>query len=158
MKTLNNLSEQIEQENLENSEENFSKLRKLFFYEKKYSDLDQRIGSIQSNLQTSADYESMLEVLKKLSYISKRENLLRLKGQVAAIFGSGKELLLTELIYQNVIDQLNPNEIAALLSAIIFQGKKYDDQALKDEKRKEITPNLEKAKHNLSKWKFDFPR
>ena len=91
----------------------------------------------------------MLEVLKKLNYIS-NNNILRLKGQVAAIFGSGKELLLTELIYQNLIDNLTSSEIAALLSAIIFQGKRFDDQTQDENQKKEITPALHQAKQQLS--------
>jgi superfamily II RNA helicase len=92
----------------------------------------------------------MLEVLKKLNYISKT-NILKLKGQVAAIFGSGKELLLTELIYQNLIDNLTPSEIAALISAIIFQGKRFDDQVNDESQNKEITPALQQAKQKLSR-------
>ena len=113
--------------------------------------MNERISSVQTNLQTSADYESMLEILKKLNYISRTNNILRLKGQVAAIFGSGKELLLTELIYQNLIDHLTPSEIAALISAIIFQGKRFDDQVNDEEKKKEITPALHQAKQQLSR-------
>jgi superfamily II RNA helicase len=112
--------------------------------------MNERISSLQANLQTSAEYESMLEVLKKLNYISKT-NILKLKGQVAAIFGSGKELLLTELIYQNLIDNLTPSEIAALISAIIFQGKRFDDQVNDESQNKEITPALQQAKQKLSR-------
>jgi len=111
--------------------------------------MNERISSLQTNLQTSADYESMLEVLKKLNYIS-NTNILKLKGQIAAIFGSGKELLLTELIYQNLIDNLTPSEIAALISSIIFQGKRFDDEINNENEKKEITPGLYRAKQQLS--------
>jgi superfamily II RNA helicase len=111
--------------------------------------MNERISSLQTNLQTSADYESMLEVLKKLNYIS-NTNILKLKGQIAAIFGSGKELLLTELIYQNLIDNLTPSEIAALISSIIFQGKRFDDEINNENEKKEITPALYRAKQQLS--------
>jgi len=149
---LNNLHElnlKLENEIFENLNENFHYLRKLNFYENKYSNINERISSLQTNLQTSADYESMLEVLKQLNYIS-HTNILKLKGQVAAIFGSGKELLLTELIYQNLIDNLTPSEIAALISAIIFQGKRFDDEVNNEDKKKEITPALYQAKQQLS--------
>ena len=131
--------------------ENFHHLRKLNFYEEKSSSMQQRLSSLQNNLQSSAEYESMLEILKRLNYISPT-NILRMKGQVAAIFGSGKELLLTELIYQNLIDQLTPSEIAALISAIVFQGKRFDDQVNDETKIKEITPALQQAKQQLSKF------
>jgi hypothetical protein len=147
---LHKLNEKLENEIHTNLDENFHHLRKLNFYENKSLEMTERISSLQTNLQTSADYESMLEVLKKLNYIS-NTNILKLKGQVAAIFGSGKELLLTELIYQNLIDNLTPSEIAALISAIIFQGKRFDDQVNDENQNKEITPALHQAKLKLSK-------
>lgn len=151
---LHALNVKLENETFSNLNENFHYIRKLKFYENKYAEMNKRISSIQANLQTSAEYESMLEVLKKLNYIS-NNNLLSLKGQVAAIFGSGNELLLTELIYQNLIDHLTSSEIAALLSSIVFQGKRFDDQADDDDK-KEITPNLQQAKKDLSTLKIRF--
>lgn len=149
--TLHHLNSQFDNEADANLDEHFHHLRKLKFYENKAKEMNERISSVQTNLQTSADYESMLEILKKLNYISRTNNILRLKGQVAAIFGSGKELLLTELIYQNLIDHLTPSEIAALISAIIFQGKRFDDQVNDEEKKKEITPALHQAKQQLSR-------
>ena len=148
---LHQLNESLENELHPNVDEHFHQLRKLNFYENKYAEMNQRIASVQSNLQTSADYESMLEILKKLNYISRKQNLLRLKGQVAAIFGSGKELLLTELIYQNLIDGLSAGEIAALLSAIIFQGKRFDENSNTEKNKSEITPALTQAKAQLSR-------
>jgi superfamily II RNA helicase len=149
---LHELNLNLENETYPNLHENFHQLRKLNFYENKYAEMNERLSSVQTNLQTSADYESMLEILKQLNYISsKTSNTLLLKGQVAAIFGSGKELLLTELIYQNIIDHLTPSEIAALLSSIIFQGKRFDDQVNDENQKKEITPALHQAKQQLSK-------
>ena len=149
---LRQTNELFETQTFENVDEDFHQLRRLNFYENKLKEMKDRISSIQSNLQQSADYESMLEILKKMNYIS-RNNLLKLKGQVAAIFGSGKELLLTELIYQNLIDHLTSSEIAALLSAIVFQGKRVDDQSNDQGKRQEMTPALHQAKKQLSESK-----
>lgn len=148
--TIHELNLKLENTALTNLDENFHHLRKLKFYENKYSKMTERISSLQTNLQTSLEYESMLEVLKKLNYIS-TNNILRLKGQVAALFSSGKELLLTELIYQNIIDNLTPSEIAALLSSIIFQDKRSDNEAIDENQIKEITPALSEAKKQLSK-------
>ncbi|CAF1072155.1 unnamed protein product [Rotaria sordida] len=148
---LNNLHElnlKLENEIYINVNENFHHIRKLKFYENKYNQMNERLLSLQTNLQTSYEYESMLEVLKKLNYIT-NINILSLKGQVAALFGSGKELLLTELIYQNLIDYLTPSEIAALLSSIIFQGKRFDNEINDDNQKKEITPSLHQAKQQL---------
>ena len=132
-----------------NLDENFHHIRALKFYEMKYSHMNERLSSIQANLQSSLEYESMLEVLKKLNYIT-NDNILTLKGQVAAIFSSGKELLLTELIYQNIIDQLTASEIASILSSIVYQGKRFDTDINDENRRQEMTPTLQQAKQQLS--------
>ena len=147
---LHQLNNKLIDQTFDNVHEHFHHLRKLNFYESKLTRMNERLSSLQSNLQSSAEYESMLEVLKQLRYISKT-NILKLKGQVAAQFGSGKELLLTELVFQNLIDNLTPSEIAALVSAIVFQGKRFDEQAQTIEQRKEMTPALHKAKQDLSR-------
>lgn len=49
-------------------------------------------------------------------------SLVALKGRVALQMGSN-ELLITELILKNVLTVLQPAEIAALLSALIFQQR-----------------------------------
>lgn len=43
-----------------------------------------------------------------------------LKGRVALDMGT-HELLITELVYRNLLTNLQPAEIAALLSALVFQ-------------------------------------
>lgn len=52
-----------------------------------------------------------------------------MKGRVALQMGNN-ELLITELILKNVLTVLQPAEIAALLSALIFQ------------QRTDVEPNL----------------
>lgn len=44
-----------------------------------------------------------------------------LKGRVACEMNTCDELLATEVLFQNILDPLNPPEIAALLSAFVFQ-------------------------------------
>lgn len=55
--------------------------------------------------------------------------IVALKGRVALQMGNN-ELLITELILKNVLTVLQPAEIAALLSALIFQ------------QRTDVEPNL----------------
>lgn len=45
-----------------------------------------------------------------------------MKGRVACEMGSN-ELLITELILSNILTELEPAEIAALLSSLVFQAK-----------------------------------
>ena len=49
-----------------------------------------------------------------------QQSTIELKGKVACELHS-HEVLLTELLFQNVFDDFQPGEIAALLSSLVFQ-------------------------------------
>lgn len=74
------------------------------------------------NLQLLPDYEQRILVLRDLSFIDDASRI-QLKGKVACEIHSGDELVLTELILDNVLADYEPAEIAALLSAFVFQEK-----------------------------------
>ncbi|KAI1325689.1 DSHCT domain-containing protein [Xylariaceae sp. FL0255] len=74
------------------------------------------------NLQLLPDYEQRVEVLKDLSFVD-ADTRIQLKGKVACEIHSADELVLTELILDNVLAEYEPAEIAALLSAFVFQEK-----------------------------------
>ncbi|XP_011863393.1 PREDICTED: helicase SKI2W [Vollenhovia emeryi] len=81
------------------------------------------------------DYLNMVALLKHFRYIDNDERVA-LKGRVALQMGSN-ELLITELILKNVLTVLQPAEIVALLSALIFQQRtEYEPQ---------LPPNLTSA-------------
>lgn len=61
----------------------------------------------------------MLQVLRRCGYVG-NDDTVQLKGRVTCELHS-HEVLLTELIFQNVFVDYSPAEIAALLSAVIFQ-------------------------------------
>ena len=81
------------------------------------------------NLQLLPDYEQRIQVLKDLSFIDDGARIL-LKGKVACEIHSGDELVLTELILDNVLAEYEPAEIAALLSAFVFQEKTDSEPTL----------------------------
>ena len=60
-----------------------------------------------------------LQVLRELKYLD-RKDTVQLKGRVACEIHT-HELLVTELLIRNVLDNYDPAEIAALLSAFVFQ-------------------------------------
>ncbi|KAM7193351.1 DSHCT (NUC185) domain containing protein [Rhypophila sp. PSN 637] len=74
------------------------------------------------NLQLLPDYEQRILVLKDLQFIDDASRI-QLKGKVACEVHSSDELVLTELILENVLAEYEPAEIAALLSAFVFQEK-----------------------------------
>ena len=61
-----------------------------------------------------------LSVLETLGYIN-ADGAVALKGRVAAEINTAEELLLTEMIFESVLGDLTPEEIVAVLSALVFQ-------------------------------------
>ncbi|KAH7010021.1 NUC185 domain-containing protein [Ilyonectria destructans] len=92
------------------------------------------------NLQLLPDYEQRVQVLKELGFIDDATRI-QLKGKVACEVHSGDELVLTELILDNVLADYEPAEIAALLSAFVFQEKTDMEPAL--------TGNLERGRDTI---------
>ncbi|KAG1701720.1 Helicase SKI2W [Nymphon striatum] len=76
------------------------------------------------------DYKCMLNVLNELQYIDNVKTV-EMKGRVACEMGN-HELMITELIYNNIFTQLPPEEIAALLSCLVFQLKSDNEPELND--------------------------
>ena len=67
------------------------------------------------------EYYSRIQVLKELNYLN-RHMCLEMKGRVACLM-SEHELVITEMLMDNLLSDLTPEEIAALLSAFVFQQK-----------------------------------
>lgn len=61
--------------------------------------------------------------------------LVAMKGRVACEMGQN-ELIITELVLRNILTNLQPAEIAALLSSLVFQAKTDVDPV--------VTENLKK--------------
>lgn len=59
----------------------------------------------------------MLEVLGYVDH----DKVVQLKGRVACEVNTCEELLLTELVFENVLAPLDAHEIAGLLSALVCQ-------------------------------------
>ncbi|KAF4119465.1 antiviral helicase SKI2 [Geosmithia morbida] len=92
------------------------------------------------NLQLLPDYEQRVQVLTELGFIDDATRI-QLKGKVACEIHSGDELVLTELILDNALAEFEPAEIAALLSAFVFQEKTTVEPVL--------TGNLERGKETI---------
>lgn len=81
-----------------------------------------------NSLQLLPEYIQRLEVLKALRYIDDTDTV-KLKGRVACEI-SNNELIITELIFENVFSDLHPQEIAALLSCMVFEEKRCAEPKL----------------------------
>lgn len=71
-----------------------------------------------------------------------------MKGKVACEMGN-HELIITELVFHNVLTELQPAEIAALLSCLVFQQKNASEP--------QMTPVLEKVLIRIFSGSFDLP-
>lgn len=94
------------------------------------------------SLSLFPDFQQRLRVLKKLGYISE-DGVVQVKGRVACEINTCEEIVLTEMIFENVLATLEPEEIVAVLSALIFQEKTQNEPKL--------TPRLESTRETVQK-------
>jgi ATP-dependent RNA helicase DOB1 len=71
------------------------------------------------------DLRGMKRVLRRLDHIDK-QGVVQLKGRMACEISSCDEILLTEIVFQNVFENMQPNHILALCSCLIFDEKSED--------------------------------
>ena len=76
------------------------------------------------------------QVLRDLRHID-TNNAIQLKGRVACEINN-HELVITELVFQNILSPLPTAEIAALLSCMVFQEKRCSEPEL-TESLKEVS-------------------
>jgi len=71
-------------------------------------------------------------VLRRLGFTSD-DDVVQKKGRVACEISTGDELLLTEMIFNNVFNELGPEQCAALLSCFVFDEKSAQEIRLKED-------------------------
>ncbi|XP_052720162.1 helicase SKI2W-like [Crassostrea angulata] len=91
------------------------------------------------SLMLLPEYEQRVQVLKHLNYIDEN-NAVQLKGRVACEI-SNHEIMITELVFENILTKLHPTEIAALLSCVVFEQKNCSEPKL--------APELVKGKDSI---------
>lgn len=93
----------------------------------KLSRVEQQVESMRHLLSEDSlilmpEFKQRVQVLKTLGYLNK-DNIVQIKGRVAREMNTVDELLATEMIFENVLTPLEPAEIAALLSCLVFEEK-----------------------------------
>ncbi|PWN53889.1 antiviral helicase, partial [Violaceomyces palustris] len=71
-------------------------------------------------------------VLRRLGFTS-ADDVVEKKGRVACEISTGDELLLTEMVFNGVFNDLTPEQCAALLSCFVFGEKSEQQVRLKEE-------------------------
>ena len=61
-----------------------------------------------------------IDVLKQIGCIDE-DLVVQMKGRVACEMNSGEELICTECLFENQMDELEPEEAVAIMSAFVFQ-------------------------------------
>lgn len=86
----------------------------------------------------SGDLVNMKRVMRRLDMCDKND-VINLKGKVAAQISASDEILITEMIFSGMLSDMEPEVIAALLSCLIFtdgsnKGSEGSNQISKHEK------------------------
>ncbi|XP_058838062.1 superkiller complex protein 2-like isoform X2 [Topomyia yanbarensis] len=100
--------------------------------EKKLEDLKYQVS--YKSMSLYPDYCNKLKVLQELRYIDEMQQVA-MKGRVACEMGQN-ELMITELVLRNILTDMQPAEIAALLSSLVFQAKTEVDPKMSDSIKK----------------------
>ncbi|KAJ1823703.1 ATP-dependent RNA helicase mtr4 [Coemansia sp. RSA 2671] len=91
----------------------------------KLKDARRRIAEAQSAVQLD-ELKCRKRVLRRLGYTT-AEDVITMKGRVACEITSGDELLLSELMFHGVFNDLTTEQTVALLSCFVFSEKSKDE-------------------------------
>ncbi|KZW01328.1 antiviral helicase [Exidia glandulosa HHB12029] len=98
----------------------------------------ERVKVIKRRVQQALDVTQMEElksrkrVLRRLGFTT-ADDIVDTKGRVACEISTGDELLLTELVFNGVFNDLSPEHCAALLSCFVFDEKSDQQVKLREE-------------------------
>uniref|UniRef100_I2CQP2 ATP-dependent RNA helicase DOB1 n=1 Tax=Nannochloropsis gaditana (strain CCMP526) TaxID=1093141 RepID=I2CQP2_NANGC len=73
------------------------------------------------------DVKRMKRVLRRLGFVDS-ENVLQLKGRVACEVNTVDELVVTEMIFNGVFNDLKPEQVVALIGCMCFEEKKKEGE------------------------------
>ena len=76
--------------------------------------------------QLFPDFLHRKAILKTLGYLDENE-AVAVKGRVACEVNSCEELIVTEMVFEGILNELDPTEIVAALSALVYQQKSTDE-------------------------------
>ena len=94
--------------------------------------LQERVQSLShllsnESLQLFPDFLHRKSVLRTLGYLDENETVA-VKGRVACEVNTCDELIVTEMVFEGILNDLDPTEIVAALSALIYQQKSGDEE------------------------------
>ncbi len=108
-----------------------SSLEKYYTVIERKETLRERVSKLRHLLSNEAlslfpDFLQRKAVLRTLGYIDENETVC-VKGRVACEVNTCEELIVTEMVLEGVLNDLEPAAIVAALSSLVFQEKSSDD-------------------------------
>ena len=82
-----------------------------------------------SNMIMSGDLVNMKRVMRRLD-LADRNDVPTLKGKVACSISASDELMLTEMIFSGLFNELDPQQTAAILSCLIYTDSKGSEEGV----------------------------
>ncbi|KAL3625768.1 Antiviral helicase ski2 [Castilleja foliolosa] len=119
-------------------EENMKLARELKRHKEEVKTLEFQMSD--EALLQMPDFQGRIDVLKETGCID-ADLVVQIKGRVACEMNSGEELICTECLFENQLNDLEPEEAVAIMSAFVFQQKNTSEISL--------TPKLSQAKKRL---------
>jgi len=103
--------------------EHFSLFQKRTRLEEDVSQIQYKIS--KESLELLPEYNQRIRVLQQLNFLDEHLVLLP-KGQIASCI-SDNELLITEIVFENLLGNLSDEAIPAILSCFIFDNKGFKE-------------------------------
>jgi antiviral helicase SKI2 len=104
-------------------ESHMKSVERIHMLKKKVLTLSRLLSN--ESLQLFPDFLQRKAVLEKLGYVDEKETVC-IKGRVACEVNSCEELIATEMVFEGLLNEMEPEEIAAVLSSLVFQEKKEE--------------------------------
>jgi antiviral helicase SKI2 len=99
-------------------------VERIFTLQRKVETLNHLLSN--EALQLFPDFLQRKAVLHRLGYVDESGTVC-IKGRVACEVNSCDELIATEMVFEGLLNEMDPEEIAAVLSALVYQEKKEEE-------------------------------
>lgn len=100
--------------------------------ENQISGLKTRIMEYTKNIVMKDELKAMMRALRRLGYTSE-DDVIQKKGRVACEVNTADELLLTELIFSGIFNDMEPTKLVALMSCLVNEEPTAPDYQPKGE-------------------------
>eukprot|EP01012_Entosiphon_sulcatum_P050221 TRINITY_DN68_c0_g2_i1.p1 TRINITY_DN68_c0_g2~~TRINITY_DN68_c0_g2_i1.p1 ORF type:complete len:957 (-),score=200.80 TRINITY_DN68_c0_g2_i1:647-3517(-) len=113
--------------------------------ENQINSLKTRIMEYTKNIVMKDELKAMMRALRRLGYTSE-DDVIQKKGRVACEVNTADELLLTELIFGGLFNDMDPSKLVALMSCLVNEEPTPPDYQPKPEFRHALRTLFDTAK------------